>query len=160
MDPMTVEAARAYLVRDGHRTDPELTGEDGYAVMNNAETHGWRPRAAWGLNGWDLGAWPLVVYLFRDRPAPGFTIDSTAAFGSLAPGDHVGYWLAEHIEGDVKVWRFPTDEARSALVDTLAFWWWANEEQPWAAGHTIDSIPEHLRGPFSWARLDAQPTPA
>jgi hypothetical protein len=137
MNPMSTEEARAYLVTTGGRwTLPEFAGDDGYESAETAENTGWKKRAAWGLNGWDLGCWPLVVYMFRDHDG--------------------AFELAEHVEGDIKVWRFSTNEMRSALVDTLAFWWWQNEEQAWTAGHSIDAIPDHLRGPFSWARLDAE----
>lgn len=158
MNPMSTDAARAYLVREGSRySDPEIHGYDEYDTAESARAHGWKARASWGLNGWDLGSWPLVVYMFRDRPAEGFTISSAEALGSLVASDHVGYELAEYIEGDLKVWRFPTNEMRSALVDTLAFWWWQNSGESWTAGLSIDAIPDHLRGPFSWARVDAVP---
>lgn len=138
MNPITSDEARAYQVRSGHRSEmPEFRGDDGYEVIDTARDESWKPRAAWGLNGWDLGSWPLVVYLFR-------TVSDDA------------YELAEHIEGDIKVWRFPTDEMRSAWVDTLAFWWWKHEEQDWTDGYTTDAIPDHLRGAFSWSRLDAE----
>jgi len=133
--PMTAADARAYLVREGSRyTDPQFAGDDGYGSIESAIDHGWRARSSWGLNGWDLGAWPIVVYFFRDRPA--------------------AFELAEYIEGDVKVWTFPTDDLRSALVDTLAYWWWDHEGESWTAGHSIDAIPDRLRGPFSWGRLN------
>jgi hypothetical protein len=136
MKTMTTDAARAYLVREGSRyTDPQFRGEDGYGSIESGNRHGWKARASWGRDGWDLGSWPIVVYFFRD--------------------DDGAYELAEYVEGDIKVWRLPTDAARSALVDTLAFWWWQNQGEDWTAGHSIDAIPDHLRGPFAWSRLDA-----
>lgn len=137
--PMTPDEARPYLVLTGHRSEmPEFAGEEGYASMGAAKRNGWATRASWGLKGWDLGSWPLVAYFFRVNGGPG----------------NVTYELAEYIEGDVKVWHFPTDEMRSALVDHLAFWWWANEGEDWTAGHSVDDIPDHLRGPFTWERLN------
>lgn len=115
-------------------------GDNGYDAIGSARKAGWKARASWGRNGWDLGSWPLVVFFFRENGGPGKVV----------------YELAQYVEGDLTVWTFPTDELRSEAVDRMAFWWWRNEGESWVSGLDIDDIPDHLRGPFSWARCEAE----
>ena len=96
---------------------------------------GWTAIPSWGLEGWDLGAWPLVV-VFHRQSADGFE-------------------LAYDVEGDVTVYRYSTRELRDAATDCLAFWHWKHYRAEWV--HDVDSIddaPDRLRGRFSWERLN------
>ena len=114
----------------------QIRGEDGYDRIEQARTHGWRAVPSWGLEGWDLGAWPLVVISHR-RSARGFE-------------------LAYDVEGDVTVYRHPTRELRDAATDCLAFWHWKHYSAEWVDDvDSIDDAPDRLRGRFSWERLNA-----
>lgn len=112
-----------------------LRGDDGYDRMERARPRGWAAIPSWGRDGWDLGSWPYVVISHRN------TED--------------GYELAYNVEGDITVYRYPTAELRDRATDYLAFWHWKHAEEPWVEGvDNIDMAPKHLRGPFSWKRLE------
>jgi hypothetical protein len=114
----------------------QIRDEDGYDRIKAARPHGWRAISSWGLEGWDLGAWPLVVILHR-RSARGFE-------------------LAYDVEGDITVYRYPTRELRDAATDCLALWHWKHDGKDWVNGvESIDVAPDRLRGPFSQKRLAA-----
>lgn len=129
---------------DQYKIEPEAFWEparigDGYDTMDVAAARGWRTVSGWGRDGWDLGQWPYVVVYFRERDG--------------------AFETAECVEGDAYVRRFPTDELRNAYVDTVAFWYWRHaHDASWVEGfEDVDELPKRLRGPFSWARLDAEP---
>ncbi len=82
--------------------DPHRVG-DGYDWID-ALTDGWRPVAAWGREGWDLGAWPLVIVAHHD-------------------GDQL-YSVGTYTEGDLDVQAFPTRAERDATTDHIAATWW------------------------------------
>jgi hypothetical protein len=112
----------------------QIHDEDGYDRIKAAQQHGWRAVSSWGLEGWDLGAWPLVVIL-HCRGARGFE-------------------LAYDVEGDITVYQYPTREVRDAATDCLAFWHWKHAGEDWVDGvESIDVAPDRLRGPFSQKRL-------
>ncbi len=107
-------------------------GSEGYDRMEHAIRDGWEAIPNWGLNGWDLGRWPLVVVYHR---------------GELE--------MAVDIEGDVEIQEFTTREERDRKTDEIAFRYWKRSEEDWV--EHIDSheqMPSGLRGPFSWRRLD------
>jgi hypothetical protein len=71
---------------------------------------------------------------------------------------HVGdaWELAEYVEGDLTVYRYPTCDLRAAATDCLAFWHWKNHDESWVVGvDNVDTAPDRLRGPFSCSRLNA-----
>jgi hypothetical protein len=110
-------------------------GDDGYDRMDFARANRWEPISSWGRDGWDLGSWPLVVVYHR--------------------GDTD---LAVDVEGDITIETFPTPKERDRRTDETAFFYWKNHDQDWVRG--IDSheqMAEHLRGRFSWKRLEDQP---
>ena len=114
----------------------QVRGEDGYDRIEVARTHGWQAVSSWGLEGWDLGTWPLVVILHR-QSADGFE-------------------LAYDVEGDVTVYRYPTRELRDAATDCLAFCHWKHDSTGWVDDvERIDDAPDRLRGRFSWGRLNS-----
>lgn len=113
-------------------------GDDGHDRMAFGRSQGWTPIPAWGLNGWNLGGWPLVVVYHR--------------------GDTE---LAVDVEGDIDTYQFSTKEERDRKTDEIAFFHWQAHEVEWVRG--IDSqeqMPDRLRGPFSWRRLKAARTAA
>ena len=112
-----------------------MLGDDGYDVMNRAWPYRWRVIPSWGREGWDLGSWPLVVMFHR------------------TVGD--AHELAYYVEGDVRLYRYPTRELRDAATDVLAFWHWRNAGEEWVTGiGRVEDAPGHLRGAFSWERLE------
>jgi hypothetical protein len=122
-------------------TIAQMRGDDGYDRIELARLHAWHAIPSWGRDGWDLGSWPLVVIFHR-------RIDA-------------GYELAYNVEGDITVYRYPTRELLDAATDGLAFWHWKHDGESWVAGvDSIDDAPAHLRGRFSWKRLDDTATTA
>ncbi len=97
----------------------------GYDFIEAAATEGWKAVSSWGLDGWDLGDWPYVVYAFR--------------------GDTE---RATYCEGDITLETFASREARERATDEAALFYWRDE--PW-----MTRDPADLSGPFTWARLDA-----
>jgi hypothetical protein len=129
-------ATAAGVVRNARSLDGPLLmrGDDGYDRTEAARGRGWSAVASWGLDGWDLGAWPLVVISHRHNPA--------------------GFELAYDVEGDITVYRYPTRELRDRATDCLAFWHWKHSHEDWVDGvEYVDVAPDRLRGPFSWERL-------
>ncbi len=112
---------------------PVVPGEEGYDRMERRRHSGWEPIPNWGRDGWDLGQWPYVVISHR-RTSDGFE-------------------LLYDVEGDTATYRYPTREQRDAATDELAFLHWNGKE--WVDGieHAADA-PAHLRGRFSWSRLE------
>lgn len=111
-------------------------GDDGHDRMVFGRRQGWTPIPAWGLNGWDLGGWPLVVVYHR--------------------GDTE---LAVDVEGDIDTYEFSTKEERDRKTDEIAFFYWKIHEREWVQGiESHEQMPDRLRGPFSWRRLKAART--
>jgi hypothetical protein len=109
----------------------------GHDFIERFAAGGWRPIPAWGMNGWDLGEWPLVVVLHRERPCVG----------------HAGkFSLAYYIEGDVVIEHFASREERDAATDELAAFHWRHQGVEWVSDYPEGPLPEHLRGPYSRAR--------
>jgi hypothetical protein len=129
------EMQRYRVAPEGVWAVAQMSGGDGYDRMDIAEKAKWWAVASWGRDGWDLGQWPYVIVYHRD----GETFE-----------------LATNVEGDADCYSFPTRELRDEATDHLAFWYWQHYGKEWAKGHSIDDIPAHLRGAFSWARLDAE----
>lgn len=137
---------RAIRVEYGGRAMIGGWADDGYEFAHNGEQEGWVPVYAWGIEGWDLGDPPYVVYLFGDL---------------IVDGGRVEYQRACYCEGDVTVETYATAEDRSDDTDEAALFYWKNHDEPWArevAKDTpADEMPAHLRGAFSWKRLDEEP---
>ena len=113
----------------------QARGDDGYERIEVARRWKWEAIPSWGRDGWDLGDWPLVVIFHRDSAD--------------------GFELAENCEGDVTAYRYPTRALRDAATDAMAFVHWQHRGEPWVAG-VADAAhaPAHLRGRFSWNRLE------
>lgn len=113
-----------------------MAGGDGYDAMEKAAEYKWVAVSGWGRDGWDFLEWPYYVGYVRNTPE--------------------GFEFATNCEGDVDVWRFPSRELRERAMDLWAFLSWERKSEKWVEGVTADAIPGHLRGPFSWERLDAE----
>lgn len=132
-----------------YKIEPEKFWEagrcvDGYDRMDLAAKvkPPWRAVGSWGRDGWDLGQWPYVVFYLRE-------VDGA-------------FQYATNVEGDVYAWSFPTEEMRNTAVDAEALWYWQQRGESWvqrregSEPYTVDTMPEKLRGPFSWERLDRE----
>jgi hypothetical protein len=107
-------------------------GDEGYDRMNFARGQGWEPISGWGLDGWDLGSWPLVIVYHR--------------------GDAE---LSIDVEGDITIETFSTSEERDRRTDETAFFYWKNHDEEWVRGiESHEDMHENLRGRFSWKRLE------
>lgn len=127
--------------------------DDGYGDMSEARGEGWRVISGWGRDGWDLGDWPYVSIMIRDRAeTPELQLRGSR------------FEMQTICEGDHDVYRFDHEEDRTAALDYLFLWYAAGED--WApltyedrarldAGELGDVDPK-FRGPFSWARCNAE----
>ena len=91
----------------------------------------WRVTGAWGREGYDLGAWPYIVFA---------QAEAADATGSL-------YGYCTYVEGDVAAHWFRDEEAKNHAISKEAYWYWASGQ---ADG------PEGLRGldPRAYRALD------
>lgn len=113
--------------------------DEGYEFVGAGEAKGWRAVSSWGRDGWDLGDWPYVVYLFREREG--------------------AYERACYSEGTITIETYATAEERERATDETAAFYWRRSDiaelrkilDPIPEG---DELPERVRGPFSWKRLD------
>lgn len=114
---MTYTSTRPIMGRDELRThhvtahgrDYRLS-DDGYEDIEQAEKGGWRSRASWGADGWDLGNWPYV---------------------SIQTAQRDGKFLVQQIvEGDHDLYAFDTEADRDAALDYLFLWYAAGQD--WA----------------------------
>lgn len=114
---------------------------DGADWSDHMVSRGWQVPGSWGRDGWDVGDWPYQLIAYR-KEAPFFVMTRT--------------------EGDLQVVQCDTLEEAIAKID----WWVATL---WRAHHRSviedpdfevgpDGLPtdNKFRGPFSWARLDAE----
>ena len=80
--------------------------DSGWDWMGEGLPAGWHPEPAWGRDGWDLGAWPLVVVaLFVDDR-------------------HERYAVATYVEGDIEVRRYQSRDALHVAVNEIAEFHW------------------------------------
>lgn len=112
--------------------------DTGYDWMN-ALPEGWHAEPSWGRDGWDLGAWPLIVV-------------------ALYADDERGrYAVATFVEGSVTMQRYPSRERLNAAVDEIAEFHWrlgqASGPQDLPEGQGL--LEKHT-GPFSWQRLNRE----
>lgn len=112
--------------------------DDGYEFMAAGTAAGWSAVAAWGKDGWDLGSWPYVVVLFRDRIVKPSTLDNDPAVKA--------YERATYLEGDVTVETFATADDREKATDETALFYWKADGADW-----LDRG-DDLRGPYSRSR--------
>ena len=90
---------------------------------------------SWGRDGWDLGEWPYVVI----------------SHGTTGEGQHV---VKYSVEGDVDFYVTPDTATRDRITDWLAHFHWQHRGE--VDAETFEDMPPERRGPFSWARLDAE----
>lgn len=164
MRPIMTRAELATHEVRQHGRDYRLS-DDGYGDMDVAARQGWTAISGWGLDGWDLGDWPLVVVSVRDVPR---SSKRCGECGTITCADTGGYEMRQTIEGDTTAYRFATPEDRNAAIDYLFVWYGLRRGyDDWTVkGLTEDKrdgldagalrVPERFRGPFSWARADRE----
>ncbi|MCP2092680.1 hypothetical protein LV78_000620 [Actinosynnema pretiosum] len=104
---------------------------DGYEWREMAQEFGWVVPGLWGREGWDLGAWPLIVVGLHDDPK-------------------VKVWAyVVYIEGDIFVHTFDDEDERDRAVTAEAVFWWRNGDAdgPMDLPEQGDYL-EHHHGPF------------
>lgn len=120
---------------------PELApdyGGEGYDWLERLPD-GWKPVAAWGREGWDLGDWPYAIVVeYRD------------------PGQGV-YAVGTYVENDITVQRFETVEEQYDAIDKIAeFYWRADPSRgPRDLPEGQGLLPHHRR-PYRRSRADEQ----
>lgn len=109
------------------------TREGGYEWIDELQGE-WYAIPNWGVWGWDLGSWPLVVVAHYN---------SRKLFG-----------LAVYCEGDVEVQAFPTRKMRDEATDRQAVQWWREfvNGPPDLAANDAEIIPDH-RGAYARRRI-------
>lgn len=98
-------------------------GGTGYGWMALLEGTGWEPLANWGAEGWDAGAWPLIVLA---------TTITTDQQGRPIHG------LAVYVEGDTSTsWYRDRAALYEAITETCHFHWKMGQS------HGPADLPEH-----------------
>jgi hypothetical protein len=115
--------------------------DDGYDFIQAAERGGWRTVAGWGEDGWDLGDWPYVVFVFRE----------------VVDEDGKRFQRACYVEGDIRVESFATAQAREEATDVSAAFYWRRASKSsigkelYEACQTTpedEPLPARFRGPY------------
>jgi hypothetical protein len=153
------------------------TGGDGYDYISWVEhNEGWEAEASWGLSGWDLGEWPLVILFTKDEPTDSCPYcgagrcrgSARTSEGSDVEAYHrhhprertMRYGIRIRTEGDLDTRWYASAEYREAGIDLWAAWWWRSGQGTEPEGLTpAGPLPGHLRGRFSWRRLDTSQHP-
>jgi hypothetical protein len=89
-----------------------------------------RPIGTWGQDGWDLGAWPNIVFFVADDRPP--------------------FDLAVFVEGTVDHYRFPSRDLLHEAIDYLFAWYAVHLGQSWAVGWDPEqraTVPPEFSGP-------------
>jgi hypothetical protein len=140
------DTLRSYVTRRGSRYDMtfsdeggrELVPQDGYEFMTAARQEGWRTLPSWGNDGWDLGEWPYVVLMVRQRE-----------------GGH--FEVVEHVEGDLTFYEFPTQEVRADALTFLFLVWAKDRIERFADVDVLDEStwPAEVKGPYGFMNSEA-----
>jgi len=113
-------------------------GDEGYGWMERLP-RGWKPVAAWGRDGWDLGSWPYVIVVEYRDPEQGV------------------YAVGTYVENDITVQRFETAEEQSDAIDTIAeFYWRADPTRGPSDLPEDEGLLPHHRRPYRRSRADEQ----
>lgn len=111
------------------------TGHDWIEALRS----GWRVVYTWGLGAWDLGDVPLVIGVHLDDPGHGV------------------YAVALYVERDIEIQAFTDRAERDAVTDQIAAEHWRRSgDGPSDLPPEGEPLLPHHRGPFSWARYEAE----
>lgn len=96
---------------------------DGYDWMATLHGTPWAALPGWGEDGWDCGAWPLIIIIVAA---------ATDEKGRL-------YGLGTYVEGDTSARWFRSREAQHRAITAEAFFHWKNGQADGPA-----DLPEHV----------------
>lgn len=154
-EPIKVQTGGRDLVGSGY-------SDEGYGWMENAGHDGWKAVSGWGADGWDLGDWPYVIYMVRERiESPGTaTLSQIRAKDSLAAEDHLTVFeLASYCEGDCRIETYDNVHSRQAAIDQAFIWHVLHNggdsyglEDEVAEILSTGVVPERLTGPYRSGR--------
>jgi hypothetical protein len=107
---------------------------DGYDWMETLEGTGWSALPNWGSDGWDAGAWPLIVF------AVARTRDES--------GELFGY--GTNVEGDTATHWFRSQGACFEAITTEVFFHWqlGQSDGPTVLPVTAAELPTADRKPY------------
>ncbi|WP_299170029.1 hypothetical protein [uncultured Arthrobacter sp.] len=107
---------------------------DGYDWMETLEGTGWSALPNWGSDGWDAGAWPLIVF------AAARTHDET--------GELFGY--GTYVEGDTHAhWFRSQEQCFEAITEEVCFHWKTGQSDgPANLPATAAELPTADRKPY------------
>jgi hypothetical protein len=123
------EPLAAPVLIDYHRNS-------GWDWLEDIDETGWHPVGTWGVDGYDLGDWPLVIIVVRN----------------LRHAGRLYYGLGTYCEGDVTTRWFRDRVERWEAITAEAFWWWKSGQSDGPKGlpETAAELPIELRRPPGW----------
>ena len=146
---MNRDELRSFLTRRGSRYDMTfvegegharrtLVPQDGYEFMTAAVQDGWHTMPSWGNDGWDLGDWPYVVFMVRQKEGGPFEV-------------------VEHVEGDLTFYEFPTQEKRAEALTYLFLAYAKGTVDRFAEVDPNDAAtwPAEVKGPYGFMGREA-----
>lgn len=104
---------------------------DGYDYMESLTLGGWHSIPLWGIDGWDLGAWPYVIVAATE-----VDVDGCTTYGTL-----------HYCEGDVTAKWFVTPAALREEISRLAHSYWkiGQAHGPEDLPEKFQDVPERYR---------------
>ncbi|MFJ6281338.1 hypothetical protein [Arthrobacter subterraneus] len=107
---------------------------DGYDWMETLEDTGWSTLPNWGSDGWDAGAWPLIIF--------------AVARTSDESGELFGY--GTYVEGDTAAhWFRSQDACFEAITEEVFFHWQTGQSDgPTNLPATAGELPDPDRKPY------------
>ncbi|NCT90379.1 hypothetical protein GXB85_05360 [Cellulomonas sp. APG4] len=112
------------------------SGSGGYAFMRAAEGRGYHAIPSWGRDGYDAGAWSLVIFFERVTD--------------------YAHLVLSYVEGDLSEYAASDAAEAEAILDFLIYSHWKSSGEPWVDNITWERLPEPLRGQYSVERLRAE----
>jgi hypothetical protein len=87
---------------------------DGWEWMDAiaAARNGWYVVSQWGAEGWNLGAWPLVIFAHYDN------LHGKGVWGKCV-----------YVEGDLEITAYNSEADRDRATSENAVWYWVHHEE-------------------------------
>lgn len=107
---------------------------DGYDWMETLESTGWSALPNWGSEGWDAGAWPLIVFaVARTRDEDG----ELFGYGTYVEGDTSAHW-----------YRSQTACFEAITAEVFFHWQMEQSDGPKVLPATAGELPDADRKPY------------